>query len=188
ATRQTFHSKPEKQLRNIRCHLTKVVESIMHLRSNGGGGGSSSTQAPVLRAVAEAVVGYTLILITLWSPPPIRNYVALAAAFWIFGSLLLSGKDGVSSGFGLPALGRCSWAVGLSLAAAAAVVALSAHLGTLNFESHLAAGRPPLLGYLLWSLIQQMILQCFILARLLMLLRRPGVAIVMASLLFSAAH
>ncbi len=141
-----------------------------------------------LRAVLEAAVGYTLILITLWSPPPVRNWVALAAAFWILGSLLLSGLAGPGRGFGLDALWRCSWAVGLSLAAAAALIALAAHLGTLHFNSRLSARRPPMLGYLLWSLIQQIILQCFIMARMLVLLRRPWMAIVTAAALFSAAH
>jgi membrane protease YdiL (CAAX protease family) len=149
---------------------------------------SSSTRTRTLRAAAEAAVGYTLILITLWSPPSIRNYFALAAAFWIFGSLLLSAHDGAGSNFGLRALWRCSWAVGLSLAAAAALIALASHLGTLHLDSRLSTRRPPMLGYMLWSLIQQMILQCFILARLLMLLRRPWVAMAVAALLFSAAH
>lgn len=160
----------------------------MRLGSNDGGNGSFTTRSVTVRAAAEAAVGYTLILVTLWSPPSIRNWVALAAAFWIFGSLLLSGLGGPGSGFGLRALWRCSWAVGLSLAAAAALIALAAHLGTLHFDSRLSGRRPPMLGYLLWSLIQQVILQCFIMARLLVLLRRPWVAIVTAALLFSAAH
>jgi membrane protease YdiL (CAAX protease family) len=150
--------------------------------------GSSSPRTRTLRAAAEAAVGYTLILITLWSPPSIRNYAALAAAFWISGSLLLAGIDGKSSGLGLRALWRCSWAVVLSLAVAAAFIAISARLGTLHFDSHLTARHPPLVGYLMWSVIQQLILQCFIMARLLRLLRKPWQAIVMASLLFSAAH
>jgi membrane protease YdiL (CAAX protease family) len=136
--------------------------------------------------VGEAAVGYTLILITLWSPPPVRRWVALAAAFWIFGSLLLSG--GPDRGFGLGTLRRCSWAVGLALAAAAAWIALAAHLGTLQLDLRLSARRPPLLGYLLSSLIQQVILQGFIMARVVVLLRRPSVAIATAGLLFSAAH
>lgn len=136
--------------------------------------------------MAEAAVGYTLILITLWSPSPIRNWVALAAAFWIFGSLLLSGWNG--PGFGLRALWRCSWAVALALAATAVLIALAWRLGTLHLDSRFSARRPPMVGYLLWSLIQQMILQCFILARLLLLLRRPWMASVTAALLFSAAH
>ena len=160
----------------------------MRLGSNDGSDGFSAPRTGIRRAVLEAAVGYTLILITLWSPPPVRNWVALAAAFWIFGSLLLSGLAGPGRGFGLDALWRCSWAVGLSLAAAAALIALAAHLGTLHFDSRLSTRRPPMLGYLLWSLIQQIILQCFIMSRMLVLQRRPAVAIVTAALLFSAAH
>ena len=150
----------------------------------------SPTRTRTLRAVAEMVLGYTLILITIWMPPPTRNYFALAAALWIGGSLLLSGDGGASCSFGLRALRGCSWAVVVTLAAAAGMFALSAHLGTLdlNYQGNLLTGRPPLVGYLVWSLIQQLILQCFILARLLRLLRRPWVAVVVASLLFAAAH
>ncbi len=160
----------------------------MQLGSNHGSDGPSTPRTGIRRAVAEAAVGYTLILITLWSPPPIRNWVALAAAFWIFGSLLLSGWNGPASGFGLRALWRCSWAVALALAATAVLIALASRLGTLHLDSRFSARRPPMMGYLLWSLIQQMILQCFILARLLLLLRRPWMASVAAAVLFSAAH
>ena len=160
----------------------------MRLGSNDGSDGSSAPRTGTRRAVAEAAVGYTLILITLWCPAPVRHWVGLAAALWIFGSLLLSGLHEPGRSFGLRALWRCSWAVGLSLAAAAALIALASHLGTLHFDAHLSARRPPMLGYLLWSLIQQVILQCFIMARLLVLQRRPWIAIVTAALLFSAAH
>jgi hypothetical protein len=68
------------------------------------------------------------------------------------------------------------------------LIALAWRLGTLHLDSRLSARRPPMVGYLLWSLIQQMILQCFILARLLLLLRRPWMASVAAAFLFSAAH
>ena len=150
----------------------------------------SANRTQTLRAVAEMSLGYGLILTTIWSPPSIRNYFALIAALWIAGSLLLSGDGGAHGSFGLRALWRCSWAVVITLAAAAGVVMLSAYMGTLNlnYESNLLTGRPPLMGYLVWSLVQQLILQCFLLARLLVLLHRPWVAIGVASLLFAAAH
>ncbi len=141
-----------------------------------------------LRTVAETVVGYTLILITVWSPLWIRNYIALVAAFWISGSLLISGHAGESRGFGLRAFWHCSWAVAVSLAAAAGMIVLSEHLGTLHFDSHLMTERPPLLGYMVWALLQQIVLQHFLMERLLLLLHRPWVAIVTASLLFALAH
>jgi membrane protease YdiL (CAAX protease family) len=171
----------------IHYHLTSIATlrpttPAMVLPSEDSPGSRTRTQ----RAVVEAAVGYTLILITLWSPAPVRGWVALAAAFWIFGSLLLSGEPG--RGFGLGELRRCSWAVGLALAGAAAWIALAAHLGTLHFDSQLSARRPPMMGYLLSSLIQQIILQCFIMARMLVLLRRPWIANAAAAVLFSAAH
>jgi membrane protease YdiL (CAAX protease family) len=147
----------------------------------------SATRTRTLRAAAEAGFGYTLILITIWSPLSIRNYFALAAALWISGSLLISGH-GANCGFGLRALWRCSWAVVISLAAAAGMILLSARLGTLHFDSRLTTARPPLLGYMVGSLLQQIVLQLFLMARLLVLLRRPWTAIVVASLLFAAAH
>lgn len=153
----------------------------------------SVSRTGTLRTVAETGFGYTLIVIAVWSPLWIRGYVALAAALWIGGSLLLSGAGlsgvGVAvSDFGLRALRRCSWAVVISLAAAAIMIALSAHLGALHFDSRLMTERPPLLGYLVWSLVQQIILQYFLLSRLLLLLRRPWAAVGVASLLFAAAH
>jgi len=135
------------------------------------------TSTRALRAVAEIAFGYALILITIWSPMPTRNYYALAAAFWIGGAILLS-RLGGERRFVLRDvfrdLGRCSWAMLISFAAAACFVALSAHLGTLHFDSGLTTQRPPLLGYLIWSLLQQVVLQLFLMTRLLLLLRRPG--------------
>jgi membrane protease YdiL (CAAX protease family) len=156
-----------------------------------------------LRVLAETGFGYTLILITIWTPRSIRNYFALAAALVIFTSLLLSSSAALSHvatnpgsrlrrlrlrSFGLRPLLRCSWAVAASLALGASFIALAAHLGTLHFDSNLMTERPPLLGYMIWSFLQQVILQHFLMARLLILLRKPWMAIVMASLLFSAAH
>jgi membrane protease YdiL (CAAX protease family) len=165
----------------------------------------SGSRSHTLRLLAETGLGYALILITIWSPRSIRNYFALAAALVIFTSLLLSGyprathdselRSGLVSllrlGFRsleLRPLLQCSWAVALSLALAVSAIALAAHLGTLHFDSNLMSQRPPLVGYMVWSLIQQVILQYFLMQRLLLLLRKPWMAIAMAALLFSAAH
>lgn len=148
----------------------------------------STSRTRSLRALAEAGLGYTLILITIWSPPSIRNYFAVAAALWIAGVLLFSGDGGAGSGFEISALRRCSWAVALSLAIAAAMIVISAHLGMLHLDSPLTTRRPPMVGYLVWSLIQQVILQLFLMERLLLVLHRPWIAIAVASLLFAAAH
>lgn len=141
-----------------------------------------------LRAALEATFGYTLILITIWSPQPVRNYIGMAAAFWIFGVLLLDPQGGASDGLGIRALRHCSWELAISLAVAVCSVMLATYLGTLHFHSRPLTGRAPMMGYMLWSVLQQIVLQQFLMRRLLVLLGKPRPAIAVASLLFALAH
>ena len=146
------------------------------------------SRSRAVRAAIEATLGYTLILITVWSPHSFRHYVGLAAAFWIFGVMLLDGQAEESSDLGIRALWRCSWAVAIALALSACTVMLAAYLGTLHFHSGPVAGRAPMMGYMLWSVLQQIILQQFLMTRLLVLFRKPRPAVLMAALLFALAH
>ena len=141
-----------------------------------------------VRAALEATFGYTLILITVWSPRSIRNYVGLTAFFLIFGMMLLDGQAAEDNGLGLRALWRCSWAVAIAAAFSACTVLLAAYLGTLHYHSGPVAGRAPMMGYMIWSVLQQIILQQFLMTRLLVLFRKSRSAILMAALLFALAH
>jgi membrane protease YdiL (CAAX protease family) len=84
---------------------------------------------------------------------------------------------------------RSLWVVGMALAMAAIAVTLAGGLHTL----HLPAGGPIGLianywAYALWACVQQFLLQCFFLSRLLRLLPNAKAAALAASAVFAAAH
>ncbi|HEX8925824.1 MAG TPA: CPBP family intramembrane glutamic endopeptidase [Terriglobales bacterium] len=146
-------------------------------------------RSPVpIRALVEVTLGYALIVVTVWSPMPVRNYIGMAAALWISGSLLFEGLTKEERGFGARAFWRGRWALAIALLLAATVMFVAAQLGTLHVRQGSTGYRPPMVGYLVWSLIQQIILQLFLVPRLMVLLRNFWAAVLAAAIMFSAAH
>jgi len=143
-------------------------------------------QVPI-RALIEVTLGYALIVVTIWSPKPTRNYIGTAAALWISAALLLADMNHEERGFGLRSFWRGKWAVAIALLLATVMVFISAQIGTLHLGGS-TGYRPPMMGYLVWSLVQQIILQLFLVRRLILLLRNYWAAVLVASIMFSAAH
>ena len=140
------------------------------------------------RDLIELAVAYGLILSVIWTPRPVQRYLWwVAAAAVVFITAI--------SWDGLKAMGlrgenffRSLWiaAVALALAVAAGVVAYRMH--TLR----LFGGPVWLLenywAYAIWAAVQQFLLQCFFLSRLLRLLPNPRLAAFAAALIFACAH
>lgn len=113
---------------------------------------------------------------------------------WLVAVLIIATIIGFSFE-GLHAMGlraanffRSLWIVGAALAVSGVAVAVSARLHTLHGPS----GALPLLegfwSYAIWSGVQQFLLQCFFLSRLLRLLPGPRQAAFTAAGLFALAH
>jgi membrane protease YdiL (CAAX protease family) len=139
------------------------------------------------RALVEATLGYALIVVTVWSPMPMRYYVGGLAALWISVALLLDGNTQEDRGFSARAFWRGKWALAISLFSAVIVMFVASAVGTLHIFGS-TGYKPPMVGYMVWSLIQQVILQLFLVPRLMALLRNFWASVLAASILFSAAH
>lgn len=143
---------------------------------------------PRARDLAELIIGYGLILATIWTPNPAQRILYWTAFAWIAVTAILRRKQTAPNGLGLRGLLPSLW-----IAIAAAVLAVDAlllarHLGTL----HRLYGPLPvlthILGYALWALMQQFILNVYVLLRFLRLGLRRTPAVALATLLFAAAH
>lgn len=148
----------------------------------------SSTRVRRLRDVAEIAIAYGLILMVIWTPRPWQQMLWWVA---VLGIAVIIG----SSFEGFHAMGlragnffRSLWVVGAALVVSAVAVAISARLHTLRAP----AGALPFIenywAYGVWSGVQQFLLQCFFLSRLLRLMPNRRKAAFAAAGLFAFAH
>jgi hypothetical protein len=140
------------------------------------------------RDLVEIAIAYGLILIVIWTPRPAQRLLWVVAAGSIAVMICLS-FDGVKAmGLRRENFFRSLWVVGAALLAALVAVTLAGRLHTL----HLPKG--PILfietywAYALWTFVQQFLMQCFFLLRLLRLFPGPKSAALAAAGLFALAH
>jgi hypothetical protein len=158
-------------------------------RSQAAGGKVSADRRGKRRDLVELALAYGLILLVVWTPRPWQRMLWWVAAAAIAIMTAIS-FDGLRT-MGLRAANffRSLWVVAMALAIATAAAALAGRLHTL----HLPAGGPLALianywAYALWACVQQFLLQCFFLLRLLRLLPSQRWAAFAASAVFAAAH
>jgi hypothetical protein len=144
--------------------------------------------SPRARDAAELIIGYALILAVLWTPNPAQRILYWSAFAWIAITSILRRKETETHGLGFRGLLPSLWIVVAALVFAAGAVLVALHLGTL----HRLYGPLPvlvhILGYALWALMQQFILQIYVLLRLLRLGLARTSAVALATLLFAMAH
>lgn len=144
--------------------------------------------SPRVRDLAELTIGYGLILATIWTQNPAQRILYWVAFAWIALISILRRKETETHGLGLRGLLPSLWIVAAALALSTAAVLLARHLGTLHALYGPLPAIEHILEYALWALMQQFILQIYVLLRLLRLgLRRPA-AITLATVLFAIAH
>lgn len=147
-----------------------------------------ASEASPRRTLTELAVGYGLILIVVWTPVPAQRFFYWAAIVWIAAVTWLSHPGPGALGLRLAGFVRSSWVVGAALLLAGVAGAISIHLrafhappGPLRFFERFG-------GYILWSFVQQFLLQGFMLLRLLRILPSRGAAVGVAAALFALAH
>jgi membrane protease YdiL (CAAX protease family) len=137
---------------------------------------------------AELWVGYGLILVVVWTPNPWQRAFYWSAVAFIAVTAWLRRRETQPNGLGLRGLIPSLWIVPLAVAALFAGIAVARHLDTL----HPLYGPLPvvahILAYAVWALVQQFILQVYVLLRLLRLEMRRWPAVALAAVLFSIAH
>ncbi len=150
--------------------------------------GNTAAKRSNRRALIEIAIAYGLIMLVIWTPRPWQKllwWVAVAAVVII----TCISFDGLKAwGLRTANFFRSLWVVGMALAIAVAAGLLAAHLNTLRLP-----GTPLLFiktywGYAIWAGVQQFLLQCFFLTRLVRVFPRPRQAAVAAAGLFALAH
>lgn len=140
------------------------------------------------REWAELFVGYGLILVVVWTPRPAQNFLYWITVAWIVVTSIMSRNRSRPLGLGRKGLARSLWIVPAALAlffigmwTASSVHSLHRLYGPMPLVAHV-------LEYAAWALVQQFIVQVYVLLRLLRLgLSRPR-AIGVSALMFAVAH
>ena len=136
-------------------------------------------------SVLAIAVGYTLIMVSLWTAQPVqRGLFWLAAAFFFCAAVVTFWKKP----FQPPPLVFTVVVIAFGVATAGIVMLVGAKLGTLH---GLFGTRQPLFHagmYLTWAIVQQWIQQAFFFVRLERLLHRGVLASFTAAAMFGLAH
>ena len=140
------------------------------------------------RAALELAVGYGLILLVLWTPRLFQRPLYLTAVGWILLTTYLSFDGWTSTGLRPARLARSLLPVAAALVIAAVSIFFAGRFHTLHYPVRAGALLRAFWGYAIWSFVQQFLLQCFFLLRLLRILPSHRSAIAVAAGLFSVAH
>lgn len=145
------------------------------------------------RDIAEIAIAYGLILMVIWTPRPWQQMLWWAAVI-VIAAIITASFDGLRA-MGLRGVGlRASnfflsfWVVGAALIIAAVTVLIASRLHTLRHPENTRLLIEAFWLYAIWSGVQQFLLQCFFLSRLLRILPRPRQAAFAAAGLFAIAH
>lgn len=131
---------------------------------------------------------YGLILIVIWTPYPYQVPMWCLASIVTISVIAISFEGFETMGLCTANLCRSLWGVGLAAGLALSAVALAGWMHTLHTPQTLASSVRHYLGYALWAMVQEIILQCFLLVRAFRLLGNPTLAAVLSAALFSVAH
>jgi membrane protease YdiL (CAAX protease family) len=139
-----------------------------------------------VRDLVELVLGYGLIVGILWSPEHQQRVLSPIALVLTLVVVLARGKRRDELGFGHRGLLRSLWIVPAAIALSTVSMVVASRLGTLHplYKGDLKH----ILGYVLWTIYQQFLLQDFFMDRVFRLLRRETAAVAVAGTLFAAAH
>jgi Type II CAAX prenyl endopeptidase Rce1-like len=143
-----------------------------------------------LRDLLELLAGYGLILAVIWTPMPVQRVLYWLAVLCVVGLTILEKNSWRTLGLAPSRAWRASWIVIAALAVAALAVVIAKRIGT--FHALPNFGNLPLPqrvgGYVVWSFLQEFLLQIYVLMRLMRLIPRRSIAIAAAAFLFAVAH
>jgi hypothetical protein len=145
------------------------------------------------RDLVELAVGYGLILMVIWTPRPWQRWFYIAALLWIVAASCFSFDGWKVMGLAVGRAGagrwvRSLWVVGAALLVAVIAVLVATWMGTLNRPLGGGLFVRTFWGYAIWSFMQQLLLQDFVLLRLLRLMPGKRAAVLVAAGLFALAH
>jgi hypothetical protein len=140
------------------------------------------------RDLAEIAGIYTLVILVLWVPRPWQDLLGALTAACIMAIVYGSLESFRTLGLCRRNLACSLWAVAVALFVAAAAIALALVLHTLHMPETTAMFVRHSCLYAMWASIQEVVLQCFFLSRLLRLLGHATWAAGAGAILFAVAH
>jgi membrane protease YdiL (CAAX protease family) len=140
------------------------------------------------RDIPELAVAYGLILLVIWTPRPWQRILwwIAAAAVVVIASVSFEGLQAM--GVRRKNFLRSLWIVGAALLVSVVAVIIAVWLHTLHVPGSPFLFIETYVGYIIWTFVQQLLLQCFFLSRLLRLIPNPRRAAIAAAVIFGAAH
>jgi hypothetical protein len=133
-------------------------------------------------------VGYGLILATIWTANPIQRVLYWLAFAWIIATTWARREGWTAIGLGRKGLLQSLWVVGVALVLSAGAIFIASRTHTL----HRLHGPTPIFlhgwGYIVWSIMQQFLLQSYFLSRLMRMLPGKIAPIIFATSIFALAH
>lgn len=149
---------------------------------------SVAAQRSRRRDLAELFIGYGLILAVVWTPNPVQRILYWFTFAFIAVTAWLARRHHETHGLGLRGFVPSLWIVFVSITVFLAAIPIAAHLHTLHPLYGVMPVSAHIAGYAVWALMQQFILQIYVLLRLLRLGVRRTPAVALAALLFAIAH
>ena len=146
-----------------------------------------TTRSPgVARDFFELMFGYGLIVFVIWMPEYPQKLLSPVALVVTLAIVLARGQTRDELGFGWRGFVPSLWILPAALLVMVVSTALSRHFGMIHplykgdFK-HIA-------GYVLWTVYQQFLLNDYFMPRLIRITASERVAVMLAGVLFAAAH
>jgi membrane protease YdiL (CAAX protease family) len=145
-----------------------------------------SREPGFMRDLVELIFGYGLILLVLWTPD-FPQIILAPVALLVMVAVVLARRPSLEElGLSRRGLAASFWILPAAIVFAMASLLIAERLGTLHplyqddFQ-HIA-------GYILWTLLQQFLLNDYFMPRLMRMLASEYAAVSIAAVLFAAAH
>ena len=137
------------------------------------------------RDIIELVLGYALIVGIIWSPDRLQRILSPVALVLTLLAVLARKKSRDELGVGTRGLRKSLWILPAAIALCAVSIFVAAKVDTLHplYKGDLKH----IVGYVLWTIYQQFLLQDFFMDRLLRMMPSAA-AVTLAGILFATAH
>jgi hypothetical protein len=146
----------------------------------------SSLSPSRVRDHAELILGYGVIVGVIWTPERLQHVFSPLVLVLTSMAVLWRRPSRDELGVGWRGLIPSLWILPAAMALAALSMFIAARIGTLH--PLYQADFTHVAGYVLWTIYQQFLLQDYFMDRLLRLVSSESAAVVLAGILFSAAH
>jgi hypothetical protein len=138
------------------------------------------------RDLIELLVGYAAIVGTIWSPEHLQRMLSPLVLLLTLGIILARRPTRKDLGLDWRSFRRSAWILLAAIVLGLISALFAARVGTLHplYKGDFAH----IVGYVLWTIYQQVLLQDFFMDRLLRLGLNGSTAVTLAGMLFAAAH